>query len=195
MLSASKRKSAPVTAVSLFPPKGFKVTTNIPGFISIEDKSSIIVTHLPIAPYKEVSAYFTKAQLTTKKIELLTFEEIFVFGYPSILAKVRKLTFLKWILVFSDETFTPVAMVTFPEIVAEKLSESLRVSILSIEKTAIIQEQDIDFIVEARGNLNPLAKISNSILFSDSPVFPIKGDDHAIFIAAPSFTKKFSGRL
>ncbi len=185
----------PGSAVSMIPPRGFEKTDRFPGFICLEEGSSIMVTELP-APYAKTMAGFSKRGLQSRGMTLLKREELTISGQEGMLLHLsqsaRGTQFLKWITVVGDSRSTTMVTATFPQTMKKALSEKLRTSVLSVRIGAGRPAVDLEgliFGIEPAGKLKIARRVGSNLLFSKDGIFPPRSPTEPILTIGPSMSK------
>lgn len=126
--------TVPGTSITLKAPEGFTESSDFPGIALAEKGSSIMVNVVP-APYVAISASFDEAGLKTQGMTLISREEVTGgFGEGILIhasQSAQGTPFLKWVLVFGDDSTTNLVTGTFPEVLSEALSDSIKTGVLS----------------------------------------------------------------
>lgn len=185
----------PGTKVSLTPPNNFKRSTQFPGYMMQETGSSIMVTEVP-GPFREVSKGFNKRSLATKGIKLIDRKNIRLNGQDAILLNVSQSAygteFLKWMVVFGDESETVLVVATFPERFEGELSESLKASVLTARWRKNAETdffEGLTFRVSEKGKLKISKKMGNNIILTLDGDFPPQSKDDPVVIIGSSMTE------
>jgi hypothetical protein len=104
--------------------------------------------------------------------------------------------YLKWLLIFGDEKESVVIAATFPQQLDRDLSEKMKASILTAtwdRKKDVSPTEDLNFRVDAKGELKLAKRVANLLVFSKGGIFPSKDVDDPIFIVGQSVSKMEMG--
>ena len=188
------------TKISLVPPAGFGPSTQFPGYWIEAAGASIMITEMP-APYAALKPTFTDgAALSKKAMKLLGQKPVTIGGVSGLLLHYEQAAygtqFLKWMLALGDENEVVLITATFPKESEKKFSQALRQSVLSAKwnkSQSVAADKGLNFSVSEKGAFKLAKRISNALLYTDSPVFPNKSPDAPLFIVAPSFGRPSTG--
>ncbi|OAD18682.1 conserved hypothetical protein, secreted [Candidatus Thiomargarita nelsonii] len=188
----------PGTKITLIPPDNFIRATQFPGYIRQETGSSIMVTEMP-GPFSEVTKGFTKPSLATVGVKLIDKKSIKLNDQDAILLHASQnlhgTEFLKWMLVFGDESETILIVAIFPKLFEDELSASLKASVLSAIWNKDIEVdffEGVTFRVSEKGKLKISKKIGNSIVLSLNGDFPVRSKDDPLVIVGSSITEAWN---
>lgn len=178
---SESKPRVPGTPVRLTPPPGFEKATHFPGWMMESSESTIVVTDLAGAPFREVVKGFSKARAAEKGMLILSSQEMKVGTRQGLLLHVSQMArgtaYLKWMLTFGDEANTTLVVATFPKAVAEQFSDVLKNAVLSTEWAAMENAdpfEGLTFTVEEVGDLRIATRIGNNVLLSRKGVYPDK---------------------
>lgn len=196
VFSAYADAAAPVkgTRVTLEPPVGFTVADRFPGYMSEETGASLMVTELP-APFAVASQGFNAAGFKTKGMTLLTEEKLkfgeLQGGLYSASQAAQGVEFLKWMAIFGDASTTYIVTAAFPKAHAEELSEKLKAAVRSAKAGGAAADpmDAVTFRVKPAGTMKLAKVIANMLLFTDNGIFPARGVENPLFVAAASITQ------
>lgn len=196
--SRQPKQPVPVTGtrVSLVPPSGFTPATQFSGFQQEETGASILVVE-GTGPYSQVSAGFAdSARLLSRGILLRSRQKVTIQSFPGTLIQLRQsahgTTYLKWGLVFGDETESVMITASFPEEHEAELSEKLRSSLLTAvweKKKAVPKREGLNFKVDESGDLAFAQRMANTLAYSRQGKFPLESPYDPLFIVGQSISK------
>lgn len=178
------------TRVSITKTDNFTAAPNFSGFIDKATQASIMVTEMP-SPYEATTAGFNEAGLASRAMKLVSKEVVTVGDYPGVLCAVKQTAygtdFSKWILAFGDKEHTIVVTASFPDSAAEKLSQSLKQTVLTARYDAKAPAPDpmadLPFTIAGSKTLLLAGRIQNTLLFSASgKITAIDPKDHSLFL-------------
>lgn len=178
------------TRVSINKTDNFSAAPNFSGFIDKATQSSIMVTEMP-SPFEATTAGFNEEGLASRSMKLASKEAVTVGDYPGILCSVKQTAygtdFSKWILAFGDKDRTIVVTASFPESEAEKLSASLKQTLLTARYDSKAQPPDpmadLPFTISGSKTLLMAGRIQNTLLFSPTgKITAIDPKDHSLFL-------------
>ena len=184
------------TRVSLKPPSGFTPSPEFSGYWLESLASSIIVTEFP-GPFAEVSPGFSSpAELMKRGMSLLNKQEVKIGGQGGVLLQAKQNSlgtdYLKWILVFGDEKESVLIAATFPQQFEKELSQKMKASLLTAywdQGRKVSLTEGLNFTVREIGELKLAKRISNSLAFTKSGLFPSKAIDDPLIIIAQAISK------
>ena len=131
---AAEASRIPGTKVSLEPPAGFSLAEQFPGFQRADAGASIVVTEVA-APVAELRAGLTSEGVASRGMTLLTSTPATISGQSATLLQVTQnasgTTFIKWMAILGDDTETIMIVGTFPQALADSMSEPIKRSILA----------------------------------------------------------------
>lgn len=175
------KERIPGTKISINPPAGFVTATQFPGYVMESAGSSIMVTPIPGGPFPEVSKGFTSSGLASQGMKLLEIQKTKIGSADGVLIhasqSAHEIEFLKWTLVFGNNTETTIVAATFPKQLEEQLSNILKESILSTEWQEAMNldfMEGVDFRVSESGSLKFASKIGNTLILTENGIFPQK---------------------
>jgi len=193
-LGARERISG--SKVSLVVPKGFEKASQFPGFMLEAKKASIAVTGVPSAPFSEFSKAFTVSALESKGMKLLSKEALKMEAAEGVLLHVGQKAyggeFLKWMLIFGDESGVEMIVATFPKEHKEELSEVLKKSVLSVrwqKEGEVDVFEGLGFRVSESETLKIANKMGNNLILTENGVFPVKEKGAATVVFGTAMTK------
>lgn len=178
------------TRVSINKTDNFSAAPNFSGFIDKATQSSIMVTEMP-SPFEATTGGFNQEGLASRSMKLVSKEAVTVGDYPGILCSVKQTAygtdFSKWILAFGDKDRTIVVTASFPDSEAEKLSASLKQTLLSARYDSKAQPPDpmadLPFTISGSKTLLMAGRIQNTLLFSPTgKITAIDPKDHSLFL-------------
>ncbi len=184
------------TRVSLLAPTGFVPSTQFPGYWKEADNSSIVISEVP-GPYGELAAGFSDAAVLAQRgITLLNKQDVTIDGQPGLLVHVRQTAhgtdFLKWVLLTGDARESLMVVATFPKELMRTHSRALKESILGVRwerAKSVSFDEGLNFGVVEKGEFRFLKRLTNTLLYSTSDVFPNKSVADPVFIAGSSLSK------
>ena len=194
LVASQPHTPVPATRVSLIKPKGFTAAKNFSGFEQTNTGASIIITEMP-APYTQIASGLNAANLKTRGMTLRKKQSITIDGYSGQLLQVTQVAnlieFVRWLVVFGDETETVIIGASLPKNLQSSLSLPLKSSILSAkwQKTKVLDPlADINFAVESTPKLKFALRVQNSLLYTGDGVIPAKSPESPIFIVAQAIS-------
>lgn len=181
------------TKVAMIPPNEFTPASDFKGFTLVEEQASIMVIEVP-APFSAASQGFTKENLASRGMTLISQEDLTLNGKQAILLKVQQFlaaqSFIKWLLVFGDDKNMIVVNGVMPEDYAEARSQSVREAILS---TVYEEGKEVDLLGNADFSIDYQAtkfqfatEISGTFLFTCDGQVPTQSEDKTFFMAGKS---------
>ncbi len=187
--------SIPATKVSLIPPEGFTPAINFNGFEQAKNNSSIMVVEVS-SPFDKISKGFTEEGLKSRGITMRSKEDLIVNGYKGVFITSEQFaygsTFLKYILVFGNDTSTIIINGMYPKDFQE-LGDEIKTSILSVvyepgKETDPLESMNFEIDVSST-KFQFATMISNSLLFTVDGLVPTQSDDKTILIVGTSSGK------
>lgn len=182
------------TRVSLIKPQGFTEAQNFSGFRQNDTGSAIIVTEIP-APYSQVAPGFTPENLKARGMYLIGQKKLTIDGHSGQLLQVTQVaylkTFIKWIVVFGDETETITIVASLPQEMKNALSEPLKTAILSAkwQKDRVLDPlADINFAVDVTPDLKFTRRVQNILLYTKDGVIPVKSPVDPFFLVGQAIS-------
>lgn len=192
---AGNRLQIPGTKVSLIPPPGFSKADRFPGFFLREADSSIMITEMP-GPYNEITKGFNKIDLSARGMSLIEKNNVSVCGKNSLLLNIAQTAhnklYEKWIVIFGNENETYLVTATFPQELRDKLSNSLRSSILTTQCTADTEKdpfEGLNFSISSSPKMKFAKRMGYNIMMTKDGSFPVKNKTDPTLIAAPSLSQ------
>ena len=183
------------TKIKIEAPEDFVKAAQFPGYMMKATGSSIMVTTLP-GPFSEVTKGFNKEGFVRQNMKLISKEKQLVGEAQGLLIhasqNARGTSFLKWMLVFGNESETTLVVATFPERFKDELSEKLKKSVLTTEWDRAIKVdffEGITFRVKESGSLKIANKMGNSLFLSKDGKFPQKNEGEPLVIVGSSITE------
>ncbi len=187
----------PSSKVSLIPPVGFTKSTLISGFQDLTTGSSILLIDMP-APYSKIAPAFTKENLMSKGIEILSKEEYIINGLPAILINAQQIIsgsiYSKTLLILGNETESMMIQGTCNNLNKAEI-ETIKTTLLAI---VYDPEKEIDPFDNLGYTLDVSAanlKFANSIMAGFSMTYTMDGksptasEDKTSLIVAKSVSK------
>jgi len=178
------------TRVSITKTDNFTAAPNFSGFVDKLTQASIMVTEMP-SPYAATTAGFNEAGLASRAMKLVSKEVVTVGDYPGVLCSVKQTAygtdFSKWILAFGDKERTIIVTASFPDSAADKLSQSLKQTVLTAcydnKAPAPDPMADLPFTISGSKTLLMAGRIQNTLLFSPTgKISAIDPKDHSLFL-------------
>jgi hypothetical protein len=183
------------TKVRLLPPENFVPADRFSGFFQESSGASIMVVEMP-APFSELKAGFTNRDLMLQRgLTLLEQTPVSIQGRDAILLHVEQaahgLEFRKWILALGNESETVLATATFPKEQAEKLSESVKQSLLTLQwdqNQDTRQPRSLVYGVQASGDLKLAGELDGSQFYAKNGSVPTQSKEDPFFVVAHSLS-------
>lgn len=189
----SLRRAVPGTRVRLAPPPAFTPADRFSGFQDASTGASIMIIEVP-GPFDQVTAGFTAQRMAPQGIELRALAPLRVAGQPAKLLFARQtaggVRYEKQVLAFGHDSASVVITANYPESAAARLREPMRRAVLSAawsSGAAVDLDGGLPFEVTGTPGLKRAARLSNSLLFTESGEFPVRAPGEAIVIVAVSF--------
>ena len=184
------------TKVSMTPPADFTPSTQFPGFWLESLGCSIMVTELP-GSYAQLSTGFSNISTLMKRgMSLLHKQPVTVGGRRALLMNLQQNAygreFLKWLLMFGDESESVMLVATFPKELEAEFSPKMKASILTARwerDKAIVPSEGLRFMVSEKGELKLSKRVANLLAFTKGGIFPSTHVDDPVFIIGQSFSK------
>ena len=188
--------AVPGTRISLVPPSGFVPADRFAGFLQEEKGASIMIMEIP-GPYSQVSAGFAdSAKLAARGIVLASREDRAVNGFKGMLVRMEQsaheIDYLKWALVFGDETESVMVTATFPRELDAELSEKMRRSVLSSRwsrSKPVPPTEGVKFSVRESGDMRFAGRMAGALAYTRKGIFPNPSIYDPLFLVAQSFSK------
>lgn len=197
----SLRRAVPGTRVRLAPPPAFTPADRFSGFQDMGTGASIMIIEVP-GPFDQVTAGFTAQRMATQGIELRMLKPLRVAGQPAKLLlahqSVGGVRYEKLVLALGHDSASVVITANYPEGAAARLREPLRRAVLSVawsSGAAVDLTGGLPFDVTGTPELKRAARLSNSLLFTESGEYPTRAPGEAIVVVAVSFRTADLGDL
>lgn len=189
----------PGTKITLTPPSGFEQASQFPGYMMLETGASIMVSEMAGAPVAEVTKDFTKEAFTAQGMNLIEKQTVSIASGNALLIHASQTAhetdFLKWLLIFGDNSETVLITATFPSQHSAALSEQLKAALLSAKQQKGDENdfyEGLTFKVEEFGDLKIANKMGNNIFLTRNGVFPQENPADPLVVVGASFTESWS---
>ncbi len=115
-------------------------------------------------------------------------------GLYSASQAAQGIEFSKWMAIFGDATNTYIVTAAFPKVHAGELSEKLKAAVHSakVSGAAVDPLEAVPFRVKPAGSMKLAKVIGNMLLFTNNGVFPARGVENPLFVAAASLTQSIA---
>ena len=100
--------------------------------------------------------------------------------------------YLKWIVILGDEKESVLIVATMPRRHENELSQKMKTSILTASwdrERKVSPTEGLNFTINETGELKIAKRITNSLAFTKSGIFPGKAVDDPLFLVAQSISK------
>jgi hypothetical protein len=190
LAASAQIKVTPITGTkaSLTPPAGFAPSEQFPGFIHETSGASIMVTEMP-APYSKIVEAFTKEELATKGMTLISRRPHTVSGKAGVLVHLRQVVqgtaYLKWMAATGTEKETVLITATFPEQFKLKWSAALEKAVANAqwnESAEVDQLAGLNFAIKDHPEMKIARRITNLLLLTSDGMIPGKPTNDAMLI-------------
>ena len=184
----SLKRALPGTRVRMAPPPGFIPTVRFSGFQDTRSIAAIRVVELPI-PFADAAREFTPQALAGRgQLELRSSSPLRVGGHPGVLLLTRGaaggMRFEKQILAFGHDSGTVLITADYPDTSVARLREPIRRSVLSADRSGTgpvdVVIMDLPFEVTEAPGLKRVGRITNTVVFSESGIFPGQSRGEAV---------------
>jgi len=182
----------PGTKVSLVPPARFALADQYPGFESVAEQATIMVTELP-GPAADMLRGMTGQALASRGMTLIAAEDVIIHGHPARVLNVSQRTanadVQKWMLIAGDPGITVMIVGTFPPAGSASTGAAIRRSLLSTSwQTASAQSpfEGLPFHITPTARLKLARRVSNMLMLTESGTTGSPGSSEALYVAGHS---------
>jgi hypothetical protein len=100
--------------------------------------------------------------------------------------------YVKWLLVLGDEKEAVMIVATFPKALETELSEKMKASLLTARwhrEKIVSPTEGLRFTVDEKGDMKLAKRITNTLLYTRSGIFPSKAVDNPLFIVGEALSR------